>query len=172
VIGLSFLMFGRLCHMCVSCVKCMLSIFFMAWSCFLYWTLNVRPVCLMYLSGHSMHFNWHTPLWSYAVNNLINQINAHPITHEDKDQELKTIREILENNDYQQQTIHAKQKHKIPTNDSQETQKSKWVTFTYYGPDKRKITKIFKNSNITIALKTSNTIRNHLKPGEKNNSLT
>jgi hypothetical protein len=36
-------------------------------------------------------------------------MNTYPITHEDKDQELKIMWEILENNDYHQQVIHPKQ---------------------------------------------------------------
>jgi hypothetical protein len=42
-------------------------------------------------------------------------MNTYSITHEDKDQELKIIWEILENSDYRQQVIHTKQ-HKLPTN--------------------------------------------------------
>jgi hypothetical protein len=41
-------------------------------------------------------------------------------------------------------------------------QKTKWATFTYYGPDTI-ITKLFKNNNIKTAFKTTNTIRNHAK---------
>jgi hypothetical protein len=35
----------------------------MAWICSLYWPLNVCPICPTYLSGHSLHFSWYTPLW-------------------------------------------------------------------------------------------------------------
>jgi hypothetical protein len=46
------------------------------------------------------------------------------------------------------------------------TYKSEWATFTYYVPNSRIITKLFKNTNIRTAFKTTNTIRNHLKPRE------
>jgi hypothetical protein len=40
----------------------------MAWICSLYRSLNVRPVCPMYLSGHSLHFSWYTlPFWYMSV---------------------------------------------------------------------------------------------------------
>jgi hypothetical protein len=39
-------------------------------------------------------------------------MNTYPITHEDKDQGLKTIQEILKNN-HHQQIIHPKQKHNL-----------------------------------------------------------
>jgi hypothetical protein len=38
----------------------------MAWICSLYRTLNIRPVCVKYLSGYTLHFNWYTPLWLYV----------------------------------------------------------------------------------------------------------
>jgi hypothetical protein len=39
----------------------------------------------------------------------------------------------------------------------------KMVTFTYCGPETRIITKLLKNTDIGIAFKTTNTIKNHLK---------
>jgi hypothetical protein len=41
-----------------------------------------------------------------AIKYIISRINIYPITHEEKDQEYKTIREILENNHYHQQIMH------------------------------------------------------------------
>jgi hypothetical protein len=34
--------------------------------CSLNLSLNVRPICPTYLSGHSSHFNWYTPLRLYT----------------------------------------------------------------------------------------------------------
>jgi hypothetical protein len=94
VTGLSFecvvfLMLRRLCHMCVVCqvyVECIFELFFffMVCICSLHWTLNVHPVCVIYLNGHSLPFNWHIPLWLCAINNFIHQINTQPITYENK----------------------------------------------------------------------------------------
>jgi hypothetical protein len=36
------------------------------------------------------------------------------------------------------------------------------ATFTYIGKETRSITKIFKNTNLKIAFKTTNTVQNHL----------
>jgi hypothetical protein len=89
-------------------------------------------------------------------------MNTYPVTHEKKDQELKTIWEIH----YHKWIIHPKQKHNLSTNNSQGIQKSKWATYTYYGPDTRSITKI-SITDIKIAFKTTITIKNHLNPREK-----
>jgi uncharacterized membrane protein YcgQ (UPF0703/DUF1980 family) len=63
--------FGQLCHMCPVSSMCFVYFEFclsvlMAWICSLYWTLKVHPVCLVYLSGHSLHFNSYTPLQLYV----------------------------------------------------------------------------------------------------------
>jgi hypothetical protein len=42
--------------------------------------------------------------------------------------------------------------------------KKKSATFTYTGKETRAITKVFKNTNIRISFKTTNTIKNHLNP--------
>jgi hypothetical protein len=65
-----------------------------------------------------------------------------------------------------QKIIHPKQRHKPLINNSWQTQKTKWPTFTYYCSDTRTITKLLKNTNMRIAFKTTNTIRKHLKPRE------
>ena len=46
--------------------------------------------------------------------------------------------------------------------ESQTTQKTKWVTFTYVGPQTKYITKLFKNTNLKIGYKTNNTIQKPL----------
>jgi hypothetical protein len=44
----------------------------------------------------------------------------------------------------------------------------KWATFTYTGKQTRTIAKLFKKTNIRIAYRTNNTIRNHLQNKEHN----
>ena len=46
---------------------------------------------------------------------------------------------------------------------------TKWVTFTYSSPQIRKITNIFKHTNIRISYKCSNTISQLSKPANKTN---
>jgi hypothetical protein len=43
------------------------------------------------------------------------------------------------------------------------TCKNKWITFTHFGPDTRMITKAFRNTNMKIAFRTNNTIKQHLR---------
>jgi len=40
----------------------------------------------------------------------------------------------------------------------------KWATFTYYSPKIRKLTNLFKHTNINIAFKNTNTIQQYTKP--------
>lgn len=51
----------------------------------------------------------------------------------------------------------------LPTIDPLTTQKDKWVTFTYFGPCVRTITKLFHNTNLKVSFKTINTIKHHIK---------
>jgi len=46
--------------------------------------------------------------------------------------------------------------------------KQKWVPFTYFGPAVRRITNLFKGSNITIAFRTTNTIQKQLSKNPHN----
>jgi hypothetical protein len=42
-------------------------------------------------------------------------------------------------------------------------QKRKWGTFTYFGPETRTITKLFKNTDVGISFRTKNNIKHHLR---------
>jgi hypothetical protein len=93
-------------------------------------------------------------------------MNKYQITHEENAKNSNYTRNIKKNNDYHQQIINPKQRHKPLTNNSRETQNTRHATFTYCGPHTGKITKLFKNTNIRIAFETTNKIQNHLKPRE------
>jgi hypothetical protein len=43
----------------------------------------------------------------------------------------------------------------------------KWITFTYFGQCSRMITKLFWNTELGIAIRTENTIKQHLGIKEK-----
>jgi hypothetical protein len=47
---------------------------------------------------------------------------------------------------------------------TRETPTLKWATFTYYSSSVRTITKLFRNTNVKVAYRTTNTIKNLLKP--------
>jgi hypothetical protein len=113
------------------------------------------------IHNHSCHPLEHK---KSAINYLINRMNTYPITHESKDIDLRTIKTILKNNHYNQQIIHTNQKQ---NHNTKETQKQKWTIFTYFGTDTRTITKLFKNTNIKISFRTTNTIKKHLRPKQQ-----
>jgi hypothetical protein len=102
------------------------------------------------------------------LNYLLNRANTYPINRKNKDQELVIINEILKNNGYQQlisNSKHQTKKHiQIPPTPLKD--KRKWATFTYFGPDTRIFTKLFRDTNIKIAFKTVNTIQHHLRARE------
>jgi regulator of PEP synthase PpsR (kinase-PPPase family) len=71
--------------------------------------------------------------------------------------EKDTIHQILVNNKYDPSTI-EETKTKRKNHQKQDTEETKWAKFTYIGRETRFITKMFKKSNIRIALTTNNTI--------------
>jgi hypothetical protein len=85
-------------------------------------------------------------------------MNKYPITHNNKNKEETIIRTILHNNP--QKTIQQN-----PKQDSE--QKRKWATFTFFGPETRTVTKLFKNTEIGISYRTKNNIK-HLITKESN----
>jgi hypothetical protein len=54
-----------------------------------------------------------------------------------------------------QQKVHQKQ---------EKDENKKWTTFTYYSPKIRKLTNLFKHTNINSAFKNTNTIQQYAKP--------
>ena len=83
-----------------------------------------------------------------------------------KNKELHTIITIATNNGYNKELIiqmyHKFQRQKISTH-NQKTEYT-WVPYTYNGTYTRKITKLFKNTNVKIAFKVNQTLEKTLKP--------
>jgi hypothetical protein len=87
---------------------------------------------------------------------------SYPLTQEAKETELNIIRNTLLNNQYSINV--AKKSHKKGSaHIDTQTQKTQWATFTYSGKEVRKITKLFRDTQIKIAFRTTNTIQNILK---------
>jgi hypothetical protein len=97
-----------------------------------------------------------------ARNYLVNRMSKYPITKENRAKEKQTICNILKNNHYNMQAIYQKQKTSRNI-EEKDREKTLWATFTYHGNDTLTITKLFKNTNLKIAYRTTNTIRKHLK---------
>jgi len=83
-----------------------------------------------------------------------------PITIQSKQQEWKTILTIARNNGFPTYIIHnlkkklkakkQQQLQKPPTSTAQHSKK--WVVLTYHSPLIRKVTNLFKQANLRIAL--------------------
>jgi len=58
--------------------------------------------------------------------------------------------------------VPMKQQKVHQTQDKDENKK--WATFLYYSPKIRKITNLFKHTNINIAFKNKNTVQQYTKP--------
>jgi len=89
------------------------------------------------------------------------------LTIERQQTEWKTTKVMAQNNSFpeklitnlkiqmQQQNIHQKYV---------KNENKKWATFTYHSPQIRKLTNLFKHTNINIAFKSTNTIQHCTKP--------
>jgi hypothetical protein len=123
---------------------------------------------LSYISNHPMQHK--VAAYRYYINRMI----AFMLNEENRNKEWNIICNIAHNNKFSYNKIkelknrmeHNKTHHKL--NDS--TTKMKWVTFTYYSPQIRKITNMFKHTDLKIAFKNSNNIQQLTKP--KNNNKT
>jgi hypothetical protein len=95
-----------------------------------------------------------------AFRYLTNRISL-PLTTERKKMEWQKILSIAENNKFPLHLIdHLKTQiqhktHKDKTNNINK----KWATFTYHSPKVRKVTNLFKQTDIKIAFKSTNTIQ-------------
>jgi hypothetical protein len=101
-----------------------------------------------------------------AFNHYINRMLTLPITKQFQQQEWKTIQIIARNNGFPIHIIRNLKKKLEDKKQKQQQQnpltptiqhKKKWVTFTYHSSLIRKITNLFKHSNLRIALRTTNT---------------
>ena len=120
---------------------------------------------------NSCHLKEHTYA---AIRYPVNRWNNYSLTTEAKNQELIPIQNILHNNSFPLQLIQIIQptgQRKQNTEDNPKP-KQKWTTFTYFGNETRRITKIFKHTNIRIAFKTKSNIQHLLQPKNLDNSHT
>ena len=103
-----------------------------------------------------------------AFNFYINRMLTLPITKQAKQQEWKIILAIAQNNGFPLNIIHnlmkkltAKEQRQI-FQQQQHNKLRNGSTFSYHTPLIRKITNLFKQSNLNIALRTTNTIHRQL----------
>jgi hypothetical protein len=99
-----------------------------------------------------------------AIDFLYNRMNTYNLSTAEMQKE-DTIQQILGNNKYDPsilEEIKNKKKHK-----KHDIERTKWAKFTHIGRETKFITKIFKNSNIIIALSANNTIEKLLTTKQK-----
>jgi hypothetical protein len=113
------------------------------------------------IPNDSYHPNEHK---KSAIKYLINRINTYPLTHTNRKHELTLISGILKNGYQQQLTTKLPPKKNPQTTQNAQNEKTKWATFTYFSPETQTITNLFRNTNIKVAYKTTNTTGHLLKP--------
>jgi len=97
-----------------------------------------------------------------------------PLNEENQNKEWKIILNINRNNNFPYKIINDLknqiQHNKAHQKANNSANKKKWVTFIYYIPQIRKITNLFKHTDIKIAFKNKNNILQLIKP--RNNNKT
>jgi hypothetical protein len=103
----------------------------------------------------------------------ITRMHSLPSTPKQKQTEWPLIQLIAQNNNFPQKLIQnlclqiqCKKTNQDETNGNNKT----WTTFTYYSPTIRKITNLFKHTNIGIAFKSTNTLQQLTKPKQVSNT--
>jgi len=89
------------------------------------------------------------------------------ITEQARQQEWNIICPVARSNGFPLQIIHnLKNKLILKTQKTEstltQTQRKKWITFTYYSPLIHKVTNLFKSTNLNIAFQACNTTCNQL----------
>jgi hypothetical protein len=98
-----------------------------------------------------------------------------PLNKENQQKEWTTILQTARNNNFpdnllirlRQQTLQKINRTTPPKGPQNNT---KWTTFTYTSPLTRKITNLFKHTNVKIAFKCNNKISRLMKPNTANNT--
>jgi hypothetical protein len=96
-------------------------------------------------------------------------MNSLPLDPDKKEKEWKTVQTIAKNNNFTRHLLH-KLNHQIQ-NKANHTHKEKnhkiWTTFTYHNPKIRRITNLFRNTNVGIAFKATTTLKKIITPTNK-----
>jgi len=90
-----------------------------------------------------------------------------PLTEERRQTEWKTIQAIAQNNNFLNTHIarlKTQMQHKAHTRTTKDENNKKWPTFTYHSPKVRKLTNLFKHTNINITFRSTNTLQQSTKP--------
>ena len=140
---------------------------FLLWLCppHIYRKPTRTDTTINFLSNHPPTEN-KTAAYRYHINRMLSL----PLTEERQQTEWETIQTIAQNNNFPNTHI-ARLKTKIQHKAHIRTTKyenKKWATFTYHSPKARKLTNLFKHTNINITFKSTNTIQQSIKPKNPN----
>jgi hypothetical protein len=133
-----------------------------------------KPTCTDSAIQFSSNHPYEHKLASF--NYYINRMTTLPITEPSKQQEWKVILTIARNNGFPAHIIHDLKKKLITKKQKHDNttiqQNKKWITFTYHSPPIRKVTNLFKQTNLNITFQATNTMHQQLteKPAHKNHS--
>jgi hypothetical protein len=104
----------------------------------------------------------------------ITRMQSLPLTTERQQPEWKKIKSIAQSNNFPD-TIITELKSQLQqkthqTHDNEENKNKKWAVFTYYSPRIRKLTNLFKHTDIGIAFRSTNSIQQLTKPKTPNHT--
>ena len=105
-----------------------------------------------------------------AIRYFINRIDTYDIGHAEKQRETEILKHIICNN-----TFHTSILSRIRNNKTKldsENQRKRRARFTYIRKEKRRITMLFKNTNVRIEFTTSNNLGKLLSPRDAKKSET
>jgi len=100
-----------------------------------------------------------------AYRHYITRMQSLPLTTERQKTEWKTIKTIAKSKNFPDKVItqlksQTQQKtHKTRDNETNTNKNKKWTVFTYYSPRIRKITNLFKHTDVGITFRSTNTIQ-------------
>ena len=104
-----------------------------------------------------------------AYRYMTNRMTSLRLTADRKETEWQKILSVAENNKLPLHHI-TKLKRYTRTQHNTHDKNKKWVIFTFHSPKVRKITNFFKQTDIKIAFKSTNTIQQQTRP--KNHGMT
>ena len=96
----------------------------------------------------------------------ITRMHSLPLDPDKKQKEWETIQTIAKNNNVPRHLLHKlNQQIQSKANHTHKEKKHKiWTTFTYHSPKIRKITNLFRNTNVGIVFKATTTLKQLLTP--------
>jgi len=119
----------------------------------------------------SIHPNEHKlAAYRYHIERMPNP----PLKTVQQKREWSTILHISQQNGFPPTVIHKLRhqiEHKTKHTTPHDSKNKKWATFTYISPQIRKVTNIFRNTNIGVAYKCHYTIANMIKPPRDHHTL-